>query len=505
MFAVTICKEFVCDKFAKYIGVDVNDIHVDDILIIGFGGSGGGFRAMIATTGYVYGLKKLDCMIMEHTLEKRLDHHIANPHAVIKSFTAITSPEQAVELVLVQTGLGTVLLMSTARRVVGRPDFCLAMIQISSNRKKQLKFQTMKVLKEHRKLKDHYRRFEFTPFEIGCDEFPAKLWIRDGVTSSQIIEQGIFTARRGINNTRRDDLSSKYLEQLRLALTSEVRQVLSDESLCEMMETGLSMCCQMRLSEMLGRSAEHTMVVIIQTMFQRLKHLSEDSGTSPDNEDEGNSNTPSFDSQVRMAPPDPKSPHLPLPPMRIQENTEEIEHVSALNDVGDQTDRFFVTKMFTRVTYQSIRIIAALLDLTDEEEDNDAMRLMALSILNVAFEAGGRTMGLFESLRNLVVDDLENITLLTLTLRTISTVFGTLRPPYLKLQQELNLSLDSNDASGTSMPLSTLRDKSIRGSSDATVATGEVHELLLESNLFEDVVAFLSKVRSVTDLVGKRE
>ena len=31
------------------------------------------------------------------------------------------------------------------------------------------------------------------------------------------------------------------------------------------------------------------------------------------------------------------------------------------------------------------------------------------------------------------------------------------------------------------MPLNTLRDKSIRGSSDATVATGEVHELLLES------------------------
>jgi len=123
--------------------------------------------------------------------------------------------------------------------------------------------------------------------------------------------------------------------------------------------------------------------------------LNEDSETSPPNEDEGNSNTPSFDSQVRMAPPDPKSPHLPLPPMRvryqilwvilinclyrrrrdnehlqIQENTEEIEHVSALNDVGDQTDRFFVTKMFTRVTYQSIRIIAALLDLTDEGEDN---------------------------------------------------------------------------------------------------------------------------------------
>jgi len=40
----------------------------------------------------------------------------------------------------------------------------------------------------------------------------------------------------------------KILQVLRLALTSEVGQVLGDESLCEMMETGLSMCCQMRLS-----------------------------------------------------------------------------------------------------------------------------------------------------------------------------------------------------------------------------------------------------------------
>ena len=40
----------------------------------------------------------------------------------------------------------------------------------------------------------------------------------------------------------------KILQVLKLALTCEVGKVLSDETLCEMMETGLSMCCQMRLS-----------------------------------------------------------------------------------------------------------------------------------------------------------------------------------------------------------------------------------------------------------------
>jgi hypothetical protein len=34
------------------------------------------------------------------------------------------------------------------------------------------------------------------------------------------------------------------------------------------------------------------------------------------------------------------------------------------------------------------------------------MRLMALSILNVAFEVGGRTIGRFETLRNLAADEL---------------------------------------------------------------------------------------------------
>lgn len=44
----------------------------------------------------------------------------------------------------------------------------------------------------------------------------------------------------------------KILQVLEMALTSECGQVLSDEAVCEMMETGLSMCCQMRLSGVYG-------------------------------------------------------------------------------------------------------------------------------------------------------------------------------------------------------------------------------------------------------------
>ncbi len=50
-------------------------------------------------------------------------------------------------------------------------------------------------------------------------------------------------------------------------------KVLGDESVCEMMETGLSMCCQARLSELLRRSAEIAMVSMCQVIFRRLKTL----------------------------------------------------------------------------------------------------------------------------------------------------------------------------------------------------------------------------------------
>lgn len=40
----------------------------------------------------------------------------------------------------------------------------------------------------------------------------------------------------------------KMLQVLQMALISPCGSVLSDEAVCEMMETGLSMCCQMRLS-----------------------------------------------------------------------------------------------------------------------------------------------------------------------------------------------------------------------------------------------------------------
>ncbi|GBB94028.1 hypothetical protein RclHR1_02280001 [Rhizophagus clarus] len=394
----------------------------------------------------------------------------------------------------------------------------------------------------------------------------------------------------------------KILHVLRLALTCEVGKVLSDEALCEMMETGLSMCCQMRLSEMLRRSAEHTMIVMVQTMFERLKSLEEEPAAGYSQEDNGENGTPQDATQVRMAPPDPKSPRLPLsseydvtetpnlstssPPAKNDDNDfsslddvqdelveldmkgeEVINNSSNLvqekdnyqeNEVVNEDEKEADPKPFGLPSIRELlRVLISLLNPHDHQH-TDTMRLMALSILNVAFEVGGRTIGRFETLRNFAVDDLckylfqlvrtDNMTLLTLTLRVISTVFGTLRP-YLKLQQELYLSFlierltppanslisafnaefsnesGFGDSSGISTPNSS-RDRNLRSSGDTIFAIGEVRELLVESlghftrdssfmvdlwvnydcnidcvDLFEEIIKFLSK-NSFTDSTG---
>lgn len=95
-----------------------------------------------------------------------------------------------------------------------------------------------------------------------------------------------------------------------------------------------------------------------------------------------------------------------------------------------------------------LRVLISLLN-PHELKHTDSMRIMALKLLNIAFEVGGRSIGRFEILRSLVTDEFckyafqlaktPSVPLLSLSLRVIATVFDTL-DAFLKLQQELFLS-----------------------------------------------------------------
>lgn len=94
-----------------------------------------------------------------------------------------------------------------------------------------------------------------------------------------------------------------------------------------------------------------------------------------------------------------------------------------------------------------LRVLVNVLDPSDQKH-TDSTRLTVLGILNTAFEEAGPVIPDFPSLKALVVDPgckflfqlarSDNMSVLHATLRTISTMFDTMRP-HLKLQQELFL------------------------------------------------------------------
>ncbi|KAI8979713.1 hypothetical protein BDF20DRAFT_1000955 [Mycotypha africana] len=340
----------------------------------------------------------------------------------------------------------------------------------------------------------------------------------------------------------------RMLQVLEVAITSEAGQVLSDEAVCEMMETGLSMCCQMRLSEMLRRSAEHVMVNMVIAIFERLKSLEVDDWQFIDTPEEGENATVDPHMNTPKSTPSPtlkntandvtedgslikgstesvqKEETAEKTAEEIEKDTGEKCHTSSTKqeatitkkssigeeDVTDNAENMnstvdisttkakegnsfslpiteepttvaksptstdeepynakAISQTFDEPSVEGelslitdpsnlkpyglpairelLRVLISLLN-PHEHKHTDSMRFMSLSILNVAFEVGGKSIARFESLRQLITDEFckyvfqlaksDSTSLLSLSLRAISTVFETMRA-HLKLQQEL--------------------------------------------------------------------
>lgn len=251
----------------------------------------------------------------------------------------------------------------------------------------------------------------------------------------------------------------KILDVLRHTLTSDLGSVLTDEAVCEMMETGLSMCCQMRLSEMLRRSAERTMQAMIISVFRRLQTLPSPAAA----EEEGAPSSSAFlhesarmngggsadgtvtplaieDQTLRMSAPDPTSGKIPAAstpaaplettshspvfqrsmsfasaagpghytfngltsaPVSPSLNGDDVhEHQQPLGQPMQETRSYGLPSI-----REILRVLISLLNPHDQQH-TDSMRLMALGLLSVAFEIGGQSIGRFLVLRSLVADEL---------------------------------------------------------------------------------------------------
>ncbi|KNZ64264.1 hypothetical protein VP01_104g12 [Puccinia sorghi] len=261
----------------------------------------------------------------------------------------------------------------------------------------------------------------------------------------------------------------KILDVLEHALTGPVGYTLTDEAVCQMMETGLSMCCQMRLSEMLRRSAERAMQVMVSAVFGRLKNLdaSVDDFIPDDDADEEHG----LKERLRMLAPDPRSGSIPAasslankerdrsqsitqksssvlleesskdeePPVNdekqgLLETPQEPAPEPILNgptveeeeDLNQDTAEDLEPHGLPSIK-ELMRVLVSLLDPYDPQH-TDPMRLTALNILITVFEVAGK---------DLVRSD--NIGILSASLRCMTNQLDTMRP-YLKIHLELLLS-----------------------------------------------------------------
>ncbi|MCJ1313116.1 GDP/GTP exchange factor for ARF [Agyrium rufum] len=288
----------------------------------------------------------------------------------------------------------------------------------------------------------------------------------------QLLSAAITHCRFEASDSAADEIVLlRILKLMEDMLAGPGGDLLGDESVCEMMETGLSMCCQVRLSELLRRSAEISMVTMCQLLFERLKRL-EDEPESP----EFSNNAPATEPEgttLRMEAPlkgkNTAAPQFGKTPLSAEFNAADKESIQAgrssasfeqVRVNGPSTADLTQTatpanldeaeiKPYSLPSIRELfRVLVNLLEPHDRQH-TDSMRIMALRIIDVALEVAGPSIAKHPSLASLAKDDLcrhlfqlvrsDNMNLLNESLRVAGTLLATCRS-VLKLQQELFLS-----------------------------------------------------------------
>ncbi|KAI2628938.1 Sec7-domain-containing protein [Xylaria nigripes] len=229
--------------------------------------------------------------------------------------------------------------------------------------------------------------------------------------------------------------------------------LLSDESVCEMMETGLTMCCQSRLSEVLRRMAEAAMVRMCQIIFEHLKHLEAQAGDDLEALD----NQPNVDTEaLRMVPSTNgndiiASSDAPPSEERTSSSSENPNNDADTNSAtssSEAPDNLEIKPYSLPSIKELFRVLVDLLDPHDKQQ-GDTMRVMALRIIHVALEVAGPSIARHPALAVVAEDRLcrhlfqlvrsDNMAILQESLIVAGTLLETCRG-VLKLQQELFLS-----------------------------------------------------------------
>ncbi|KAJ2053476.1 GDP/GTP exchange factor for ARF, partial [Coemansia sp. S16] len=229
---------------------------------------------------------------------------------------------------------------------------------------------------------------------------------------------------------------------------------LNDVTVCEIMETVLSMSCQMRLSEMLRKSAESTLFTLVTFVFGRLNEMQHEVGNGSDDSSaaepvvggagaivgdgvEALMTMPSASSMLvntdRSRPASIMSTRdgarvmtsdmaTPTEEPAIDSNSVDshADPVSAVPELGgasiagESTGNVGIIPSFGLPAIRELyRVLVALTNPRDLQY-TDSMRLLALNTLQAAFQTAGAAMSVFAALRELTLGDLSHNLLLIL-------------------------------------------------------------------------------------------
>ncbi|KAJ1542410.1 GDP/GTP exchange factor for ARF, partial [Nowakowskiella sp. JEL0078] len=152
---------------------------------------------------------------------------------------------------------------------------------------------------------------------------------------------------------------AKILRLLRVVVTSEAGQrTLDDKGVCEMVEAAFGMCFQSRVSELLRRSAEETLLVLAQSLFERLTQI-----------------------------------------MRTKEHEKYLltrrSSTHTTSDLKPPLDSNHPPPFGLPAILELIRVLVTLIDPRNRQHTDTVHRMVALRLLNTGFEVAGKSVGLW--------------------------------------------------------------------------------------------------------------
>ncbi|KAL2135878.1 hypothetical protein VTI74DRAFT_6477 [Chaetomium olivicolor] len=248
--------------------------------------------------------------------------------------------------------------------------------------------------------------------------------------------------------------------------------ILSDESVCDMMGRGLTICSRPRFSEVLRRTAEASMVRMVQIIFEDLKHLEEEAGEESealDRQTSGDMDTVNMDpaangTDVPLTGAEAPEGGEVVEPAAEQRPSSSSEKASSSSETSSSPSADVGRRSTSSATESAesvdlrpyslpsirelFRVLVSFLDPHDRRHP-DQMRVMALRIIHVALEVAGPSIARHPALASIAEDQLccylfqlvrsDNMAVLQEALIVAGTLLSTCRG-VLKLQQELYLS-----------------------------------------------------------------